>query len=86
MFIVLAGGKLFSKVCVQSVSDPDLYEWGCISLAWPVNAVSWYIILWKTKTCEATQIYRTRHHQGKNFLCYKGKSLAAAGEIFSVMR
>ena len=26
-----------------------------------------------------------RHHRGKNFFCYKGKSLAAAGEIFSVM-
>ena len=28
------------------VADPDLDRRGCKSQAWPVNAVSWYIILW----------------------------------------
>ena len=36
-----------SKLLSYTVADPDLYRRGCKSRAWPVNAVSWYIICGK---------------------------------------
>ena len=29
-----------------TVADPELYIRGCKLRAWPVNAVSWYVIFW----------------------------------------